>query len=203
MSEEFEVEKLDSPLIVHKATDASYSAAANAVEVEATHTDDKSANLVRHRFRRVKRRSKAPYFIIAAVVIVAVFCGLYFGGVIGNREEPTEPDTSSSGYLESTTNRFSGIITIKGSYVFFEGEEVNGIEGLERRVKYLDAGTEFVVQDEDADPDFLNDEILPILSNYGIKYEVSMVISSGLKSQYEADTEAQSSASSEPSAQAE
>ncbi len=197
MSEEFEKEKLDSPLIVHKKTDASYTETANSVDADSTHAADNNAsNLVRHRFKRVKRRRKAPYIILAIVIIAAILCGLYYGGVIGNRKENKENTTSSRGYIEVTENRFEGVITVKSTYIFFEGEEVDGIEGLERKIRYLDEKTKFVVQDEEADPVFLNEEILPLLTENGIEYEgPNFIISSGLKSKYETEIQAQTEAS--------
>lgn len=70
---------------------------------------------------------------------------------------------------------------------------MTGIDGLTREIRYLDAGTQFVVQDDDADDTFLNEEVLPLLSDYGIDVtEVRYVVSSGLTSKYE--TNAQSSA---------
>ena len=77
MSDEFEEEKLDSPLVVHKVTDASYYEAANSMDVDITHVEEsKSTTLERHRFRRVKKRRKSPYVILVIVIIIAVVCGL-------------------------------------------------------------------------------------------------------------------------------
>lgn len=190
MSEEFEAEKLDSPLVVHKQTDASYHETANHIDAASTHEqENNTSNLVRHRFKRVKRRRKAPYIIIALVIIAAVLCGLYYGGVIGNRKENITQPSTTQPYVEITENKFEGIITVKKTYIFFEGEELNNLEELERKIKYLDAGTKFVVQDEDADGVLLNDEILPLLKQYGIDYGdgPKFIVSSGLKSEYETD----------------
>lgn len=70
---------------------------------------------------------------------------------------------------------------------------MDGIQGLASEVKYLDEGTSFVIQDEDADSTFLYEEVLPLLEQYGIKTEVRYVVSSGLTSKYETTT-AQTSA---------
>lgn len=188
MSEEFE--KLDSPLVVHKETDASYLETANKDALSVSNAEEKeaSANLVRHRFRRVKKRRKAPWFILVVVIIVAVVCGLYFSGVIGNRKEtPTEPTTKGS-YLDVTENKFENVITVKGTYIFFEGEELSGTEDLERSIKYLDTTVTLTVQDEEADPVFLYEEIIPLLDDYKLKHEEKMIISSGLKSKYETES---------------
>lgn len=185
MSEEFE--KLDSPLVVHKETDASYHETANIEVATATNqTGDNTANLVRHRFKKVKKKRKAPWFIFILVVIVAVICGLYFGDVIGNPEEKQTESTTNGGYLDTSVNRFEGVITVKKTYIFFEGEEINGTEELERNLKYLDKNTTLVIQDEEADSVFLDQEIIPLLKKYEIKYEgPKFIISSGLISRYE------------------
>lgn len=185
MSEEFE--KLDSPLVVHKETDASYLETAN-MDVMSTvnRTEENSTNLVRHRFKKVKKKSKAPWFILIIVVIIAVLCGLYFGGVIGNRQETPTEKTTKKTYLETSENKFEGIITVKGTYIFFEGEEIDGTSELERIIKYLDTDVTFTIQDEEAEPVLLSQEIIPLLDKYGIKHgEPKYIISSGLVSKYE------------------
>ncbi len=187
MANEHNNEHLDSPLVVHKVTDASYHEISNEVDVDATHLEEETATLERHRFRKEKKSSKLPVIITFLVVLVAVFCYLYFSGSLagiglGTAVTTTEAETDS--YTEET-NPYEGIITVKGTYIFFEGTEINGIEGLQREVRYLDSGTSFVVQDENADSTFLYEEILPLLEEYGIEYEVKYIISSGLTSQYE------------------
>lgn len=197
-------EKLDSPLVVHKVTDASYMEMENSVDVNQTHIEEETATLERHRFRKEKKSTKWPVIITFLVVIVAVGCYVYFSGTadkIFKPEATTQPQAAEN---TSSANKYEGIITVKGTYIFFEGEEVDGIDGLTREIKYLDPGTEFVVQDEDADPTFLGEEVLPLLSQYGIKYEERYVISSGLTSKYEttsASTESTSDATEAQPAQ--
>ena len=187
MANEHNNEHLDSPLVVHKVTDASYHEISNEVDVDATHVEEETATLERHRFRKEKKSSKLPVIITFLVVLVAVFCYLYFSGSLagiglGTAVTTTEAETDSYTVEE---NPYEGIITVKGTYIFFEGTEINGIEGLQREVRYLDSGTSFVVQDENADSTFLYEEILPLLEEYGIEYEVKYIVSSGLTSQYE------------------
>ncbi len=177
-------EKLDSPLVVHKETDASYEENNTELDVNITHIDEDTITLERHRFKKVKKNSKAPYVFCAVLIIIAIFAGLYFGGVIPkffDKGETTVPVSDSS---ESTTeeNRFKGIITVKGTYLFFEGKEINGTEDLISEIKYANENTSFIIQDENADSTFLNDEILPILTSYNIQYEVKYIVSSGLMS---------------------
>ena len=193
MPNEYNEEHLDSPLVVHKVTDASYRETENMVDVNITHIEEETATLERHRFKKEKKSSKWPVVITFLVVVIAVFCYLYFSGTIGGftkGETTTQPESEN---YTIPANPYDGIITVKGTYIFFEGEEVDGIDGLTREIRYLDAGTQFVVQDDDADDTFLNEEVLPLLSDYGIDVtEVRYVVSSGLTSKYE--TNAQSSA---------
>lgn len=177
-------EKLDSPLVVHKETDASYEENNAELDVNITHIDEDTVTLERHRFKKVKKKSKAPYVFCAAVIIIAVSAGLYFGGIIPNFFDKNETTVPVSDNNASTTeeNRFEGIITVKGTYLFFEGKEINGTEDLINEIKYADENTSFIIQDENADSTFLNDEILPVLTSYNIQYEVKYIVSSGLMS---------------------
>ncbi len=179
-------EKLDNPLVVHKESDASYQAPEDTSATENISIDDEEFTFERHRFRKEKKkRHPVIYIIIAVVVVVAIIVGLYYGGAFsGDKEESVETTTKES---ETTTegNKFEGIITVKDTYIFFEGEEVDGINGLEKCIKYMDKGTHFIVQDESADPDFLNGEVVDLLQSYDIDYEITYIVSSGLVSQYE------------------
>lgn len=190
MANDYNDEHLDSPLVVHKVTDASYHETENNVDVNATHIEEETATLERHRFKKEKKSSKWPILITFLVVVAAVFCYLYFSGNLASLGLGTAQTTTEAVTEDYTLpqNPYKGIITVKGTYIFFEGEEVDGIEGLERDVRYLDSGTSFVVQDEDADSTFLYEEVLPLLEQYGIKTEVRYVVSSGLTSKYETTT---------------
>lgn len=188
MEEEMKKDVLDSPLVVHKKDDASFQETANEVTMSATHTDEESADtptLERHRFKKKKKKSKAPYVILVLVAIAAaVICVLVYNDVIpiGNPETTT---TTKKSYTTQQVNEFEGIITVKGTYIFFEGTEVDGLRGLEKEIKYLEKGTKFVVQDEDADSNFLNFDVLSLLSQYSIDYEIKHIVSSGLIAEYE------------------
>lgn len=197
MSVEFDDERLDSPLVVHKITDASYVETANKVEVEITHSEENNSTLERHRFKKVKKKKKWPYFLIIVVIIVAVICGLYYGGVFGGDENKntTAPTKESTTSVE---DRFKNVITVKGTYIFFEGEEVEGINGLTRKIKYLDPSTPLTVQDESADPVFISEEVLALLDSYGLKYETKYIISSGLISKYETTAAATTASTTAP-----
>lgn len=199
MADEIKEERLDSPLVVHKKDDASYQETAGEISMSATHTDEESGDtptLERHRFRKKKKKKKAPYIILVLVAVAAaVICALIYNGVIPVTPNETTSITRKS-YTTQQENKFEGIITVKGTYIFFEGEEVDGINGLEDEIKYLDEGTSFVVQDENAESNFLNFEVLDVLTRYNIKYEVTHIVSSGLVSKYETTSEAQTESTS-------
>lgn len=199
MADEIKEERLDSPLVVHKKYDASYQETAGEISMSATHTDEESGDtptLERHRFRKKKKKKKAPYIILVLVAVAAaVICALIYNGVIPVTPNETTSTTRKS-YTTQQVNEFEGIITVKGTYIFFEGEEVDGINGLEDEIKYLDEGTSFVIQDENADSNFLNFEVLDVLTRYNIKYEVTYIVSSGLVSKYETTSEAQTESTS-------
>lgn len=182
--------KLDSPLVVHKKDDASYSENAES-GMSITHMEEESSDvptLERHRFRKQKKNHNGVWVLIALIAIaVAVVCGLFYSGKLSFKED--EPSTKlERTYVTKAENKFEGIITVKGTYIFFEGTEVDGIKGLEREIKYLDAGTKFTIQDESADSNFLNLDVLSILSQYNIDYDITYVVSSGLESKYETTT---------------
>lgn len=199
MADEIKEERLDSPLVVHKKDDASYQETAGEISMSATHTDEESADvptLERHRFRKKKKKKKTPYIILVLVAVAAaVICALIYNGVIPVTPNETTTTTRKS-YTTQQENKFEGIITVKGTYIFFEGEEVDGINGLEDEVKYLDEGTSFVVQDENAESNFLNFEVLDVLTRYNIKFEVKHIVSSGLISNNEATSAAQTESTS-------
>lgn len=199
MADEIKEERLDSPLVVHKKDDASYQETAGEISMSATHTDEESGDtptLERHRFRKKKKKKKAPYIILVLVAVAAaVICALIYNGIIPVTPNETTSTTRKS-YTTQQENKFEGIITVKGTYIFFEGEEVDGINGLEDEIKYLDEGTSFVIQDENAESNFLNFEVLDVLTRYNIKYEVTHIVSSGLVSKYETTSEAQTESTS-------
>lgn len=187
--------QLDSPLVVHKESDASYQPVHDVNGMTATHTEDEldAPTIERHRFKKKKKSKKGGYiFLLIIVAAVAVCSALYFTGTydFGIHREATTEESTRKSYTTEQVNKFEGIITVKGTYIFFEGEEVDGIEGLTREIKYLDPGTKFTVQDEKADSNFLNYEILPLLAEYKISYEVTHIVSSGLTSKYEKTTAA-------------
>lgn len=212
MNEDFEnientqEEVLDSPLVVHKIGDASYREAPSDGGMQTTHTDDDSdaPTLERHRFKKKKKIKKWPFVLIIIVAAVAIIIAvLVNNGTISFNNTEEETTQAKKSYTTQVENPFEGIITIKGTYVFFEGTEVDGISGLEREIKYLDEGTSFIIQDENADSNFLNYEALSMLTDYGMNYEITHVVSSGLISQYETAAEETTQEQTEDETQAE
>ncbi len=188
MEEDMKEERLDSPLVVHKKSDASYQENAVEITMSATHTDDEGADvptLERHRFKKKKKNKKTPYIILALIAVAAVvICVLIYSGIIPVGHKETTAQTTKS-YTETQENKFKDVITVKGTYIFFEGRELDGLGELEREIKYLDEGTKFTIQDENADSNFLNFDVLSLLSRYSIHYDITHVVSSGLVSKYE------------------
>lgn len=192
MEDDIREEVLDNPLVVHKPDDASYQEKAESGGMQTTHIDEDSdaPTLERHRFKKVKKKKKWPYVVLALVLVCAAVLAVLLGnGTIhfGEKETTAKPKKS---YTTQVENPFENTITVKGTYLFYEGEELEGIGDLEREIKYLDAGTKFIVQDEKADSNFLNFEVLALLSQYEFEYEVTYVVSSGLTSKYETITAA-------------
>lgn len=197
MDDEIKEERLDSPLVVHKKDDASYQETAREFDMSSTHTDDESGELPtleRHRFRKEKKSHNGLWILIALITIaVAVVCALFYSGKLSLKEPETTTKPERT-YVTEEENKFEGIIVIKGTYIFFEGEEVDGINGLERKIKYLDKGAKFTIQDENADSNFLNLDVLSLLSKYEINYDITHIVSSGLMSKYEKAAEKTSNA---------
>lgn len=199
MSENLEKDKLDSPLVVHKKSDASYEETASEISMHETHIDDEGPTLERHRFRKTKKNknSKGLVFIIIIVVIAAVFTALYFTGNITFDKKETSSVSSTSSTTESTTNlkdEYQNTIVIKNTYIFVNGDEVNGIEGLQSAIKYDTPNPlAYKIIDENANSDFLNYEVLSILEKMGFYNESTVIThieSTGLIAKEETTTKA-------------
>lgn len=188
MEEENIEEKLDSPLVVHKKSDASYQETQNEVEMQTTHVDEDAdaPTLERHRFKKTKKKKKWPYVLGVLIIALIVVLGVLVNN--GTIKMPHHNETTSAtkkSYTTQAPNSLADTITVKGTYIFYEGTELDDIGALEREIKYQDADKTFTVQDEHADSNFLNSEVLPILTKYNMKYNVVYIESSGLISKYE------------------
>lgn len=188
MDEEIKEEILDSPLVVHKKSDASYKDATLEVDMSSTHEEEdaNAPTLERHRFKKNKKKSSGGKWVFLAIIVIAVgiISAMAYSGKLPFNKEV---ETTTQVVTEYTTeNRFEDTIVIKGTYVFVDGEEVDGIKGLESKIKYLDDNQKsFTVIDEHANNNFLNYEVLPLLETYGITYETTFKESTGLLSSVE------------------
>lgn len=176
--------KLESPLIVHKRSDASYEESALNLEMSETHTDEDRPTLMRHRFRKNRKQKHVglKVFILIVVILAAVFAALYYtGNITFNTKETTKKTTETTTEITTSLEEaYQGKIVIKNTYIFVDGAEVNGIEGLQNALKYEDPSPtayEIVIEgsSEDFEDDFYNYEVLPILQNLGF-YDESTVV---------------------------
>lgn len=173
-------EQLDSPLVVHKKSDASYQDTASEIVMNETHTEDDGPTLERHRFRKDSKKGNKGWIVLVIIIIIAaVFAGLYYGGVIKFDNNKTTASTTES-TTESTTlslqEQYKGTIVVKGTYIFVDGVEVDGINGVQKKIKYDDPSTTaYKIIDEGANSDFLNYNLLPLLQSMGFYGEDTVI----------------------------
>lgn len=116
------------------------------------------------------------------VIIAVVFCALYFTGNIsfGNKsatKTTTETTTETTTSLEEA---YAGTIVVKGTYIFVDAQEVDGIEGLQEALKYTDKSTTaYKIIDESADSNFLNNNVLPLLMDMGFYDKNTEIVHQG------------------------
>lgn len=191
-----ELDSLDPPLIVHRKSDASYQETASDNSMEETHTEDDGPTLTRHRFKKEKKNNNKPWVtvILVLLIIAVVFAGLYYTGVINPEKETTTSVETTTEVTTSLEQAYEGKILIKGTFIFVDGIEVNGLEGLGNALKYVDPSpTAYEIVKENADSAFLNDNVLPMLLDLGFYGEdtvISTVAKSGLMAQSETTTKA-------------
>lgn len=173
--------KLDSPLVVHKKGDASYEESTAAFEMNETHTGEARPTLTRHRFKKEKKSRSGLYTVLIILVVLAVaFAALYFTGNIKFEKNTTTAQTTEEQITEEPTTTlqdlYKGKIVVKDMYIFVDGEEVDGIAGLQDALAYeTPSPTAYEIIDEHANADYLNFEILPIMQKLGF-YDSSTVI---------------------------
>ncbi len=198
---------LCSPLIVHKEGDASYQPDTVEDGMTATHTEDEleAPTIERHRFRRKKKSHRGAYVLILLLVAaVAVCAALYFTGTYDfgiKSKETTTRAAATSDTTQETTN-YDHVITVKGTYLFYEGQEVDGVEGLIAAIKYEPEGSTFTVQDENANSNFLNNNVLSTLSLYKMNYNITHIVSSGLTAKSETTKATTQAKTTKPTTQA-
>ncbi len=172
--------KLDSPLVVHIKGDASYEEDTSAFEMNETHTDEERPTLVRHRFKKEKKSKKGLIaFLFIFFALAGAFAGLYLtGNITFNRNEETTAATTEKP-TETTTSledNFKGKIVVKDIYIFVDGKEVDGIQGLQNELKYVDPSpTAYEIVDEHANKEILNSEVLLVLESMGFFNEETQI----------------------------
>jgi len=164
--------KLDSPLVVHKKSDASFEDDGAAFDMEMTHNEEAKPTLERHRFKKdpKSKGSGVLTVLIILVIIACVFAGLYFTGHLpfGKNEDAVSETETVAEETTSIEEKYTGTIVVKDTAIFVDGYEVDGIAGLQDALKYLDASpTAYTIINEHADSDFLNYDVYPILTDLG------------------------------------
>lgn len=199
-----ELEQLESPLIVHKITDASYQETASDVVMAETHAEDDGPTLVRHRFRKEQKKGSGAWKIVLVLLVIcaSVFAGLYYGGVIDfSKEVQTTKAESTTEPTTTLEEAYQGKIVLKGTYLFVDGVEVNGIEGLQNALKYEDPSpTAYEIVKENANANYLNNEVIPLLMQMGFYDEttvISTIVSTGLMAEAEQTTQATTQATTQ------
>ena len=163
--------ELDSPLVVHKKGDASYKESKSYVEMNETHAEDDTPTLNRHRFRKEHKGHRGLIIVLVIIVVLSgVFAALYYTGNIRftNQETTKAKKTTQTETVTSLEEQYKNTIVIKDTYIFVDGVEVNGIQGLQKALEYEDKSTTaYTIIDENANSDFLNFEVLQILQQMG------------------------------------
>lgn len=188
--------KLDNPLVVHKKSDASYAEDVVPFEMNETHNEEEAPTLVRHRFRKEKKKNNSGSHLAVLffmVILAAVFSGLYFTGNISFHHTQTQKTTKAQEEVTtSLQEKYAGKIVVKDTYIFVNGEEVSGIEGLQAAIEYeTPSTTAYEIIAEHANADFLNYGVLPLLDSlkfYGEDTVITHVESTGLMAAAELTT---------------
>lgn len=172
--------KLDNPLVVHKKSDSSYEEDTSAFEMNQTHNDEERPTLERHRFRKEpkKRGSNLAVVLFLLIVAAGVFAGLYYTGHTPfNRQEKTsETVTVTEEETTNLTDKYVGKIVVKDTYIFVDGVEVEGIQGLQEALKYVTPSpTAYEIVIEHANSEFLNDNVYNILTDLGFFSDKTVV----------------------------
>ena len=158
---------LDSPLVVHKKGDVSYEESTEAYEMNETHGGEERPTLKRHRFKKEKKNPKRGYVIITLIIVIAaVFAGLYYTGNISFGQKETTTKAKTEATTKDLLETYKGTIVVKDTYIFVDGVEVNGIEGLQNALKYEDPSpTRYEIIVEDENSNFFNYEVLALLTD--------------------------------------
>ena len=154
-------EKLDNPLVVHNKNDASYENSDENLTMSKTHTKQEGPTLERHRFKKDRSKSSKKFlaFIIIVLILAVAFCVLYFTGNISFNS------TKTTTTLEQA---YAGTIVVKNTYIFVDGEEVEGIEGMQEALRLQEPSTTaYTIINDSADTNFIDNEVVPVLLDMG------------------------------------
>ncbi len=194
-AEQDEPVELDSPLVVHKKGDASYQESSVTTQMSETHTEDDGPTLTRHRFRKEQKgHNKGLIFLFVLVIAAAAIAALYFTGNLSfsPEENTTAPKAKTTEITTSLEDKYKGTIVVKDVYIFVDGIEVQGIEGLQNALEYEDKSTTaYTIIDENANSDFFNFEVLELLTQlgfYGKDTKTEHIASTGLIAEAETTT---------------
>lgn len=153
------IEQLDNPFVVHKESDASYNGCPNLNMLTETRDDedDVRPTIERHRFKKKKKnpnKTKTITIVLLSVVVIVCVCVVvYFvRGAVSQNPTKNEPETET--VTESLRERFRNTVTVQGTTIFFEGEEMTDVAELRNYLSLLPSDTQVIIQDEHADTDF-------------------------------------------------
>lgn len=168
-------QNLDNPLVVHNKNDASYYNSTENNQMNETLVIEDENTLKRHRFKKDKSKKNIKWIalLVIFVVLAGVFCALYFtGNITFGEKETTTQETTTEQTTTSLADAYKGTIVIKDTYIFVDGIEVEGIQGLQDSLRILEpSATAYVIINDGANSQFLNDEILPVLLDMGFYNE--------------------------------
>ena len=77
MNNEFDEEKLDNPLVVHKVTDASYQDVSAEADLNKTHIEEETATLERHRFKKRKKAANGLLLLFSCCAYCRILLSLF------------------------------------------------------------------------------------------------------------------------------
>lgn len=172
-------ENLDNPLVVHNKNDASYYNSNENIQMNETLVIEDENTLKRHRFKKDKSKKNNKWIVMLVIVVIlaGAFCALYFtGNITFGKKETTTQETTTEQTTTSVADAYKGTIVVKDYAIFVDGSEVDGIQGLQSAISFLEPSeTAFVIINDGADDNFFNNEVLPVLTEmgfYGLDSEI-------------------------------
>lgn len=188
MSEkEFETfeNELDSPLVVHKESDASYNGCPNFDLMNKTAIDenDTAPSIERHRFKKKKKNPNKNKIItiVLLVVLVAVCVGVTVHFVNNSKSNENKNSVTAEETTKSLSEVFKNTITVQGTTIYYEAEVIDNVVELESNIKFLPKDTQIIIQNEHADSDFFESVKEVVLQcEFEKEPKVEFIQSSGL-----------------------